>query len=289
MDGNYQSVKSRVVVTGGCGFIGSNLVEKLHNLGFDVTVVDDNRQGKHFWESSSITYINEDVATCNLTEKMSRPIGIFHFANITRATSYPEDPQEIINSNIQTTTAVCEWARHWDTFLFFATDTEQKFNDNPNSYLWSKIASEEIIDLYKKMYGLHQVNMILYNVYGEREPEHGSLSNVIKKFKTNYLNQLPITVYGSGNKKRDFTHVDDVVQGMLQLLLAKELPDEVHIGKGSPKSVMALARAFDTTIVHKFDVPSEPDIIECENPYIECPTDVIQYINSWLKENPIDN
>jgi nucleoside-diphosphate-sugar epimerase len=112
---------------------------------------------------------------------------------------------------------------------------------------------------------------------------------VIKKFKTNYLNGLPITVYGNGKKKRDYTHVDDVVQGMLQLLVEDSLSKEVHLGKGSPKSVMAIATAFDTTVIHEFDVPGEPDIVECTTPYIECPNDVIKYINSWLKENPIDN
>lgn len=282
---------ARIVVTGGCGFIGSHLVEKLHDLGFHVTVVDDNRQGDYRWDLPRVVYVSEDVATCNLTEFMSRPIAIFHFANITRVTSDVEPPQEVINKNIQATTAVCEWAKHWETYLFFATVPEEKFVDKSNSYYWSKKTSESILNLYSEMYEpyFYYVNMVLYNIYGPREPDHGKFSSVIKKFKTNYLNGLPITVYGNGKKKRDYTHVDDVVQGMLQLLVEDSLSKEVHLGKGSPKSVMAIATAFDTTVIHEFDVPGEPDIVECTTPYIECPNDVIKYINSWLKENPIDN
>ena len=76
---------------------------------------------------------------------------------------------------------------------------------------------------------------------------------------------------------------------MLQLLVADGLPREVHLGKGFARSVMSIARAFDSAILHEFDVPDEPDIVECTTPYIECPNDVIKYINKWVKENPIDN
>ena len=288
---NQDIQTARIVVTGGCGFIGSHLVEKLHDMGFHVTVVDDKRHGNFCWKLPRVNYVSMDVANCKLTELMARPIAIFHLANITRDTSPFVNPRDVINSNTLTTTAVCDWASYWETYLFFATDSEEKFLDKESLYYWSKKNSESIIDYYDKLHApyFHYVNMVLYNVYGPREPDYGDFSPLIKKFKDNYLAGLPLRVYGSGNKKRDFTHVDDVVQGMLQLLVSDGLPREVHLGKGSPKSVMAIATAFDTTVLHEFDAPGDPDIVECTTPYIECPNDVIKYINSWLKENPIDN
>lgn len=282
-------IEAKIVVTGGCGFIGSHLVDRLSEIGFHVYVVDDMRQGKYVIDRPNVEYFFEDVTTCNLTEKIGRPLAIIHLANSPRVRRSFEEPRDTINNNITTTTTVCDWARHWQTFLFFATSSSTQYKESVNPYTWSKAACEGILELYKELYDLKYMKMFFYNVYGPREADYGPYSTVIRKFKKDYLKGNPLTIFGNGSKERDFTHVDDVVQGILQLLVDPNHHEEVHFGKGDPKTILSIAQAFNTSIVHSFDKPGEAQTTICKNPYIECPNDVLSYIENWVKENTIDN
>lgn len=282
-------IEAKIVVTGGCGFIGSHLVDRLSDIGFHVYVVDDMRQGKYVIDRPNVEYFFEDVSTCKLTEKITRPLAIMHLANSPRVRRSLEEPRDTIDNNITTTTAVADWARHWQTFLFFATSSSTQYKDSVNPYTWSKAACEGILELYKELYDLKYMKMFFYNVYGPREADYGPYSTVIRKFKKDYLKGNPLTIFGNGSKERDFTHVDDVVQGILQLLVDPNHHEEVHFGKGDPKTILSIAQAFNTSIVHSFDKPGEAQTTICKKPYIECPNDVFSYIDNWLKENTIDN
>ena len=282
-------IEAKIVVTGGCGFIGSHLVDRLSDIGFHVYVVDDMRQGKYVIDRPNVEYFFEDVSTCKLTEKITRPLAIMHLANSPRVRRSLEEPRDTIDNNITTTTAVADWARHWQTFLFFATSSSTQYKDSVNPYTWSKAACEGILELYRELYDLKYMKMFFYNVYGPREADYGPYSTVIRKFKKDYLKGNPLTIFGNGSKERDFTHVDDVVQGILQLLVDPEHHEEVHFGKGDPKTILSIAQAFNTSIVHSFDKPGEAQTTICKRPYIECPNDVFSYIDNWLKENTIDN
>ena len=282
-------IEAKIVVTGGCGFIGSHLVDRLSDIGFHVYVVDDMRQGKYVIDRPNVEYFFEDVSTCKLTEKITRPLAIMHLANSPRVRRSLEEPRDTIDNNITTTTAVADWARHWQTFLFFATSSSTQYKDSVNPYTWSKAACEGILELYRELYNLKYMKMFFYNVYGPREADYGPYSTVIRKFKKDYLKGNPLTIFGNGSKERDFTHVDDVVQGILQLLVDPEHHEEVHFGKGDPKTILSIAQAFNTSIVHSFDKPGEAQTTICKDPYIECPNDVLSYIENWVKENTIDN
>lgn len=284
-----EEIEARIVVTGGCGFIGSHLVNRLSEIGFHVYVVDDMRQGKYIIDRPNVEYFFEDVSTCKLTDKIGRPLAIMHLANSPRVRRSLEEPRDTIDNNVTTTTAVCDWARHWNTFLFFATSSSTQYKESVNPYTWSKAACEGILELYKELYDLKYMKMFFYNVYGPGEADYGPYSTVIRKFKTDYLKGNPLTIFGNGSKERDFTHVDDVVQGILQLLVDPDHQEDVHFGKGDPKSILSIAQAFNTSIVHSFDKPGEAQTTICKKPYIECPNDVFSYIDNWLKENTIDN
>ena len=284
-----EEIEARIVVTGGCGFIGSHLVDRLSEIGFHVYVVDDMRQGKYIIDRPNVEYFFEDVSKCKLTDKIGRPLAIMHLANSPRVRRSLEEPRDTIDNNVTTTTAVCDWARYWNTFLFFATSSSTQYKESVNPYTWSKAACEGILELYKELYNLKYMKMFFYNVYGPGEADYGPYSTVIRKFKTDYLKGNPLTIFGNGSKERDFTHVDDVVQGILQLLVDPDHHEEVHFGKGDPKTILSIAQAFNTSIVHSFDKPGEAQTTICKKPYIECPNDVFSYIDNWLKENTIDN
>ncbi len=282
--------KPNIIVTGGCGFIGSHLTKRLLDNGFAVTVVDDNRTGKIFYEHEAVEYWKMDVKDFNPHKShIEPPVAIFHLANSPRVRRSLEYPTETIVNNVASTCAVADWARIFNIKLFFATSSSTQYTESRgNPYTFSKLVCEETLNLYRTLYSLDYVLMYFYNVYGPGEADYGEYSTVVRKFKKDYLAGKPLTIFGTGKKERDFTHVDDVVQGLIQLLADPSLPSTAHFGKGDPKTISSIADAFDHHVVHSFDRKGEAQQTLCKNPYIECPNDVHDYIKRWVKENKSD-
>ena len=282
--------KPNIIVTGGCGFIGSHLTKRLLENGFAVTVVDDNRTGNVFYEHEAVEYWKSDVKDFNPHKShIEPPVAIFHLANSPRVRRSLEYPTETIVNNVASTCAVSDWARTFNIKLFFATSSSTQYTESRgNPYTFSKLVCEETLNLYRTLYSLDYVLMFFYNVYGPGEADYGEYSTVVRKFKNDYLAGKPLTVFGTGKKERDFTHVDDVVQGLVQLLADPSLPSTAHFGKGDPKTISSIADAFDHHVVHSFDRKGEAQSTLCKNPYIECPNDVHDYIKRWVKENKSD-
>ena len=119
-----------IIVTGGCGFIGSHLVQQLSEQGFAVTVVDDNRSGSFYIEKETIEYHKCDVVDFNPHHHgIEPPSAIFHLANSPRIRRALEYPTETIVNNIGTTCAVADWARIFNCKLFFATSSSTQYTD----------------------------------------------------------------------------------------------------------------------------------------------------------------
>ena len=283
--------KPNIIVTGGCGFIGSHLVENLVDQGFFVTVVDDNRSGNHYIENENVEYHKIDVFNFDpFHASIEPPACIFHLANSPRIRRAMEYPTETITNNINTTCKVMDWARIFNCKLFFATSSSTQYAESKaNPYTFSKLVCEEALHLYRKLYSLDYVLMFFYNVYGPREADYGEHSTVIRKFKMDYLQGNPLKIYGTGKKERDFTHVHDVIQGMLQLMIDPSLPSVAHFGKGEPKTISSIADSFGHPVVHTFDRKGEAQRTCCTSPYIECPNDVHEYIKQWVQENKNDS
>jgi UDP-glucose 4-epimerase len=273
-----------IIVTGGCGFIGSHLTQRLLDNGFSVSVIDDNRTGDWYIKHPNVEYYKHDVSTFNPHQPyVEPPVAIFHLANSPRVRRALEYPTETINNNVATTTAVSDWARVFNCKLFFATSSSTQYSEAiENPYTFSKIVCENILNLYRNLYALDFVKMYFYNVYGPGEADYGEYSTVVRKFKKDYLEGKPLTIFGKGDKERDFTHVDDVVQGLLQLLADPSAPDVAHFGSGDPKTILSIADSFDTSVVHSWDRPGEAFRTYCQNPYIEATHDVNAYIENWI-------
>ena len=113
--------------------------------------------------------------------------------------------------------------------------------------------SEDILELYSSFYRVHYHMLYFYNVYGARESDYGEYSTVVRAFKKCVENDVPLRVFGSGKKERDFTHIYDVIDGILKLLSEKKKPQHIHLGRGKPTSVLDVAKAFGHPMVHEFD------------------------------------
>lgn len=271
-----------IVVTGGCGFIGGHLVEALTERDYEITVVDDQRNGKFVTHHANVDYIFNDV-TSTFPRQMD---AIIHLANTPRVRLSFEQPADAILNNIAPTIQVLEWAREFGCPLYFAQSSSAIYSEPwSNPYTFGKAMCEESLYFYAKHWGIKSHLMYFYNVYGPREADYGEHSTVIRAFKNQILRGESLRVFGTGHKTRDFTHVDDVVSGIMKLLTVPKKPKKVHFGSGHPHSILEIAEAFDHPIIFEFDKPGEAAHTYCENPYIKRSKDVIQYITEWKRRN----
>ena len=279
--------KANFMVTGGCGFIGGHFVEALRQE-FDgfVTVVDDLRTpGNHRVEG--VEYIEKSIQDC-YKDLMGTSIDyIFHLGNTPRVRRAIEFPGEAIDNNVTSTVAVCELGLDTSAKVFFAQSSSINYleDTSSNAYTLSKVMADMTLDLYMEQYGLMVTKMFYYNVYGPREADYGPYSTVLRRFKQKIQMNEPLEIFGDGTKTRDFTHVSDVVENMMNMLDEVGFIEEVHLGRGRPYTIQEIAEAFQHYNVYKFNLPGEAQDTLCEEPYGYYEHDVIEYIHEWVKDN----
>jgi UDP-glucose 4-epimerase len=279
--------KANFIVTGGCGFIGGHFVEALRQE-FDgfITVVDDLRTpGNHRVEG--VEYIEKSIQDC-YKDLMGTSIDhIFHLGNTPRVRRAIEFPGEAIENNVTSTVAVCELGLETSAKVFFAQSSSINYleDTSSNAYTLSKVMADMTLDLYMEQYGLMVTKMFYYNVYGPREADYGPYSTVLRRFKQKIQMSEPLEIFGDGTKTRDFTHVSDVVENMMNMLDEVGFIEEVHLGRGRPYTIQEIAEAFQHYNVYKFNLPGEAQDTLCEEPYGYYEHDVIEYIHEWVKDN----
>ena len=152
----------------------------------------------------------------------------------------------------------------------------------------SKYTNELYANAFESSYGYKSIGLRYFNVFGKRQNPESAYAAVISRWLNSIINNKQITIYGDGETTRDFTHVDDVVQGILQLLADPNSPSVAHFGSGSPRSISSIADCFDHPIVHSFDRRGEAERTFCQNPYVEPTHNVHEYIKQWVMENKSD-
>lgn len=218
----------KTLVTGGAGFIGSNLVDRLLKDGHEVTVIDNESSDaseQFYWNPTAKNYkydVTDYESTRPLYDGVDR---VFHLAAEARIQPCIVNPLKAVHTNVLGTTTVLQCARQAGVQRVMYSSTSAAYgmkntpplvesmpNDCLNPYSVTKTAGEEMCKMYSKLFGLETVIFRYFNVYGERQPLKGQYAPVIGIFLRQRAAGEPMTIVGDGNQRRDFTHVSDVVE-----------------------------------------------------------------------------
>jgi UDP-glucose 4-epimerase len=268
---------SRVIVTGGSGFIGSNLVDRLVEDGHIVVVIDNESSDAHevFYHNNYASYWDYSISKYNDIEPLFKDIDyVFHLAAESRIQPAIENPRLAVETNVIGTCNVLQAARENNVKRVMYSSTSSAYGlNNPipnkenmpkdclNPYSVSKTAGEELCQMYTKLFDLETVIFRYFNVYGERQPTKGQYAPVIGLFHKQHSEKKPMTVVGDGLQRRDYTHVSDVVN--VNVLAAfsnnSDIFGEVfNIGTGTNHSVLDLTKLIGGDNVVITHIPERP-------------------------------
>jgi UDP-glucose 4-epimerase len=259
----------KALVTGGAGFIGSNLVDKLLRLEWDVVVIDNESaecNEKFYWNDKADNHkldICDYESTRNLYDGVDY---VFHLAAESRLQPAIKNPINAVTKNAVGTCTVLQCAREAGVQKVIYSSTSSAYglnkypnyetdpNDCLNPYSVSKVAGEELCTLYTKLYGLKTIILRYFNVYGERSPTTGQYAPVIGIFLRQKDAGEPLTIVGDGLQRRDFVHVQDVANANLMAAFAnleEECYGQVYnIGNGENISILEIAQMISDNYIH---------------------------------------
>jgi UDP-glucose 4-epimerase len=233
-----------IVITGGVGFVGTNLAKRLVNDGHKVIVLDDYSVGKIENHIEGVKYIPMNIEQINYMSGEEVDV-CFHLAALSRIQPSFENPSEFFRVNTSGTEAVCEWARKWNVRVVYAGSSSQWHDPFQSPYAMYKKLGEDICKMYKRVYGTDIEIARFYNVYGPHEITEGEWAAVIGKWRGQVAKNHPITIVGDGKQRRDFTHVDDIVDGLIRIVMSgKQHDDAWELGTGFNYSLNEVADMF---------------------------------------------
>ena len=262
----------KVLVTGGKGFVGSHLALRMKNLGHHVIVIDDEsaEENDEFYEFEGIEYHTKSILDPTTAALYKDVEIVFHAAAKARIQPSVSKPGSAFETNVLGTQMVCEFSRIAGVkrIIYSASSscygkanktpfTEDMKVDCQTPYSLSKWMGEEVCRLYSNLYNLESVILRYFNVYGPREPKKGHYAPVIGLFKRQSSADMPHTVVGSGLQKRDFTYIDDIVEGIIRLLDKKPLINSKWSGlnpepdsSSAPWSILNIGNNKPTELEH---------------------------------------
>lgn len=268
----HRGVNMNYLVTGGAGFIGSNLVDRLIADGHNVTVIDDESSignDRFYWNPAARNYrldVTDFDKTCDLYRGIDM---VFHLAAESKIQMSILDPLKTVQTNILGTATVLECSHlagvkrvmYSSTSAVYGEKNSAPFietmpTDCLNPYSMSKVAGEELCKMYSRLYGLETIIFRYFNVYGERQPFRGDYAPVIAIFQRQKNDGDPLTIVGTGNQSRDFVHVSDVVEA--NILGAKfssvdsnwKWGQIYNVGSGTAHSVNEISKMIGGPTIH---------------------------------------
>ena len=233
----------KILVTGGAGFIGTNLVEHLKWDGHEVVVLDNYSTGNKCNHIEGVKYIEGDI---EMVEYINNHFDlIYHLAAQSRVQPSFENPTETFRVNVKGTESVMELAKAKGTKVVYAGSSSKHHDPTDSPYAQYKFLGEEVCKLYRKAYDVNVEICRFYNAYGTYEPLDIKNGNVLGVWRQQINLGHPITIVGDGEQKRDFIHVDDIVDGLIKIGMSDESHEDAwELGLGKNYSINELFGFF---------------------------------------------
>jgi UDP-glucose 4-epimerase len=239
---------TKILVTGGAGFIGSNLCKELSKDSKNTVVsIDNYSSGSEKNHHPGVEYFNLDTKDIELLN--FNPDIIYHLGEYSRVEESFHNLAKVFDYNSIGTFEVINFACICGAKLIYA-GSSTKFGDNGYSsspYAFYKSQNTELVKAYSEWYGLDYAITYFYNVYGNGEVTDGEYATVIGKFKKAYLEGKPIQVVSPGTQRRNFTHIDDIISGLI-LVGNNGSGDDFCIGNRKSYTILEVARMFGNII-----------------------------------------
>ena len=224
----------KVIVTGGCGFIGSHIVDRLIELNCQVLVIDDlsASENEQFYFNDKAEYHKIDICEKDKIENLFKDVDyVFHLAAESRIQPAIKNPSRAYNVNVIGTLNILELSRKYNIKKVMYSSTSSVYGltnhlptsentliDCLNPYAHSKYTGEELFRQYWKEYNVDSVIFRYFNVFGERSPIKGQYAPVVGIFLNQLKNNTDLTIVGDGLKKRDFIYVGDIVSANIDAM-----------------------------------------------------------------------
>ena len=241
----------RVLVTGGAGFIGANLIRRLVDEGHDVVSIDNYSTGKKENEQKGCIYYDLDISDKPIESVVGKQDLVFHLAARARILPSIKNPAYTLMNNLNSSIRVLDYVRSKGIPIVFAGSSSSNGNIYSNPYTFSKSSGEGLFELYNKLYDIPMSICRFYNVYGEYQLTEGAYCTVLGIFQKLYEEGKPLTITGDGEQRRDFTYVGDIVDGLWRCgehlvyrNSSKTNGQTFELGRGKNYSINEIAGAF---------------------------------------------
>ena len=257
----------RMLVTGGAGFVGVNLIKRLLKDGHEVVSVDNYSTGKRENHQEGCQYHDFDLSYGFKYKVFDDEYDvIFHMAALARIQPSIKNPHKTIFNNFVSSLNVFEYARKNNTKVVYAGSSTFHHGLYSSPYAWSKFSGEELCKLYSSVYDLSTAICRFYNVYGPHQLEEGDYSTVIGIFEKQYREGKPLTITADGEQRRDFTHIDDIVDGVVKSSKQSFKGEIFELGRGVNFSINEIADMFGKGYPKEYieQRPGEYDVTLCD-------------------------
>jgi UDP-glucose 4-epimerase len=260
-------MNKKILVTGGAGFIGSNIVNKLVDDEYHVIVIDNESATCHdqfYWNKKAENY-KYDINDYDLVMPLFKDVDtVFHLAAEARIERTLENPILAFKTNVLGTANILEASKQNNVrrVIYSTTSSyyglknslpnvETQMEDCLNPYSVSKVSGDKIMKMYYDLYGLETISLRYFNVYGKNEPTKGHYAPVIGLFLKQYKNNQPLTITGDGSQRRDFVNIEDVVNANIMAMNCKlnSYGEVFNIGYGENYSILEIANMISNNIV----------------------------------------
>ena len=246
------------LVTGGCGFIGSNLIELLLNEKHNVVSLDNYSTGTKDNEHTGCVYHNVDILDVDDFSKFGKFDVVFHLAAEVASIKFSyEQPLKTLNSNILGTLKICDFARKENVRVVYSSSCGVTDGSDSNIYAFSKSQAEQICKSYSNFFDISVAIVRFSNVYGDRQRKSGPYASVISIFNDCYDTDKPLAIRGTGKQTRDFIDVRDICVGLLEISKNNWNADIFPLGTGKSHSINQIAEWYNTTTEYVPNIDGE--------------------------------